>query len=161
MKKTFILAAAATAAATMSACAVVTETRMVYTEAAGRNIEPTQKEVVIAPMLADLEILTEERIKPYVQTFPYVITQSLIDNIENFKQTALLNAAQQYNADTMVAASILVETSDEGTLKITVSGYPARYRNFRKFRPEDRWITDMGNQDFERINLDNTLVVKE
>jgi len=78
MKETFILA---TAAATMSACAVVTEMRMVYTEAAGRNIEPTQKEVVIAPMPADSEILAEECIKPYVQTFPYVITQPLIDNI--------------------------------------------------------------------------------
>lgn len=157
MKKGFIFVAAA---ATLSACAV-TETRMVYTEASGRNIEPTQKEVVISPLLADLEILTEERIKPYVQVFPYIITPSVIDNIENFKQTALLNAAQKYNADTMVATSILVETTDEGTLKITVSGYPARYKNFREFRPEDKWITDMDNQDFERINLDNTVVVKE
>ncbi len=157
MKKFIILAAAT---ATLSSCAVV-DTSMRYTEAMGRNIEPTQKQVVISPMLADLDILTEERISPYVQVFPYVITPSIIDNIENFKQTALLNAMQQYNADTMVAASIMVETTDEGLLKITVTGYPARYKNFRKFTPEDTWITNMNNQTFERINLDNTVVVEE
>lgn len=54
-----------------------------------------------------------------------------------YKKTALLNAAKKYGADVIVAATIEVETTDSGNLKITVMGFPARYTNFRKATEKD------------------------
>lgn len=63
--------------------------------------------------------------------------------VDNFKRTALLNAAKKYNADVIVGAIIDVETTPQGKFQVSVSGYPARWINFRNATAADTWMVDM------------------
>ena len=60
-----------------------------------------------------------------------------------YKKTALLNAAKKRGADVIVAATIEVETTDSGNLKITVMGFLARYTNFRMATEKEAWMVGM------------------
>ncbi len=113
--------------------------RILYREAEGRNIEPAQN-AVITPMVAELQVLTEQSISETIQ-FDIFVTSAIIGEIENYKRIALLNVAKKYNADTMVGALISVDTNKRGYLEITITGYPARYTNFRSMTQDDLWIS--------------------
>ena len=113
--------------------------RVIYREASGRNIEPAQG-AVITPLVADLEIISQQSVRNTI-TFDVVVKTDMLGEIENFKRMALLQTAHKYNADTMVAALMNVDTNQNGNLEITVTGYPARYINFRPMTEKDQWIT--------------------
>lgn len=117
--------------------------RMTYRESSGRNIEPSQS-AVVTPMLADLELVSDTK-QTYVEKTGYYVNSYVIAQIDNYKNMALLNAAKQYDADTMVAAIINVDTDADGKLVITVTGYPARYINFRTMTEKDAWISRVNN----------------
>lgn len=135
MKKLLLCIAVATA---MSSCGV--QTHAIYREASGRNVEPLQN-VVVTPLLADLELINETK-QVYTETSDLVVTGvTKIEQIDAAKNMALLNAAKRYDADTMVAALVSVDTDDKGHLVITVTGYPARYTNFRKMTSADAWVS--------------------
>ncbi len=119
-----------------------------YREASGRNIEPKQNAVVV-PMVAHLEVISDKRIE-YVETFNETVTEELVEDIALYKRIALLNATKKYDADTMVAALINVETTEDGKLVITIYGYPARYKNFRSMKSDDQWLLDVNNSDYNR-----------
>lgn len=66
----------------------------------------------------------------------YAVTSSLINtSINTFKAIALAETAKKFDADLIVGVLIDVRTNlnteGVGTLEIIVSGYPARYCNFR------------------------------
>lgn len=109
--------------------------RLDYREVSTRLIEPNQG-ALVTPLIADMELVSEEKIQPYTEEFGQLTCQSL-SCVEVYKKTALLNAAKKYGADVIVAATIEVETTDSGNLKITVMGFPARYTNFRKATEKD------------------------
>lgn len=134
MKKFLLFIAVAM---TLSSCGI--QTRTIYREASGRNIEPLQN-VVINPLLADLELISETK-QTYTETSDLVVNYATkIEQIDAAKNMALLNAAKKYDADTMVAALVSVDTNDDGNLVITITGYPARYTNFRKMTSADTWV---------------------
>lgn len=135
MKKLLIFAVVATAAASC------VPQRMIYRESSGRNIEPAQS-AVVTPILADLELVSDTK-QTYVENTDCEVTPAAVAQIENYKNMALLNAAKKYNADTMVAAIINVDTDAYGKLVITVTGYPARYVNFRTMTEKDAWISNV------------------
>ncbi len=139
MKKLFFAVLAAVA---MTSCSTPISS-LSYQEAMGRNIEPTQNAVII-PMVADLELISNTKIE-YVETIEGPITDHMIDNIDTYKCTALLNAQKKYNADTMVAALINIDTNEAGHLVITVTGFPAHYVKFRSMTKDDQWIVDINN----------------
>lgn len=113
-----------------------------YRESSARNIEPRQGMIVV-PLVADLQVISEDRIKPYEEVFPYVVTPAIVDLVPAFKKTAFLNAARANNADAIVGSSVDVNTTGEGYLKITISGYPAKYTNFRNATKDDVWMTQL------------------
>lgn len=115
--------------------------RLDYREVSTRLIEPNQG-ALVTPLIADMELVSEEKIQPYTEEFGQLTCQSL-SCVEVYKKTALLNAAKKYGADVIVAATIEVETTDSGNLKITVMGFPARYTNFRKATEKDAWMVGM------------------
>ncbi len=119
-----------------------------YREASGRNIEPAQNAVIV-PMVAHLDVITDNRIE-YVETFDDVVNLDVINNISMYKKIALLNATKKYNADTMVAALINVDTTESGHLVITVLGYPARYKDFRSMTPDDQWVLDIKDNNHNK-----------
>ena len=57
--------------------------------------------------------------------------------IPDFKKVALSRAARKYEADVIVGATVDVVTNSLGRIEITISGYPARYTNFRNATAQD------------------------
>lgn len=125
-----------------------------YMESSAREL-PFTHNILTTPFVADLELVHQDvetnetdpdtgkkkkipvRIE-YVEKEAfknYIVTTGLISNIPTFKAIALANAAKEHEADIILGALVTVRTVlDEeglGKLEITVSGYPARYCNFR------------------------------
>ena len=75
------------------------------------------------------------------------------------KKIALSKAAKIYDADLLVGTIIDVITNDAGLLEITVSGYPAKYTNFRNATK-----TDIENVQAARVatfGQDNTEILRK
>ncbi len=134
MKKTFVLLLGA---ALLGSCTV--QQKLTYTESSTRNVEP-HASALIAPIVADLELVSETKIAPYEKIVPGEVTPQLIARIDGWKKLALSEAAQKYDADLLIGATITVDTVD-GRLVIVVSGWPARYVNFRHATADDAWMT--------------------
>ena len=90
----------------LSGCAMQ---QLSYREASTRLIEPNQG-AIVTPLIADMELISEEKIQPYTEEFGQLTCQSL-SCVEVYKKTALLNAAKKYGADVIVAATILPRPS--------------------------------------------------
>jgi hypothetical protein len=76
-----------------------------------------------------------------------------------FKKIALSKAAKIHDADLLVGTIIDVITNDAGLLEITVSGYPAKYTNFRNATK-----TDIENVQAARVatyGQDNTEILRK
>lgn len=111
--------------------------RVEYQESSARNIEP-QQSVMIAPLIADLQILSGKISYTEVEAFKnYEVTPAIVQYIPDFKKVALSRAARKYEADVIVGATVDVVTNSLGRIEITISGYPARYTNFRNATAQD------------------------
>ncbi|MBP3440799.1 MAG: hypothetical protein J6K24_06105 [Tidjanibacter sp.] len=107
-----------------------------YSESTARNLEP-EHTMLLTPLIADLEVSSKKIYYTEKEAFAdVVVDESVIQNIDEFKKIALCRAAQQHKADVLVGAMIEVETIDE-RLVITISGYPAYYKNFRNATVKD------------------------
>ena len=140
------------AAALGTSCAI--QQRLTYTESSARNIEP-RVGAVITPIIADQELLSEEKIAPYELTVPGSITPMLIANLDGWKKVALNQAAQKYRADAIIGALINVRTEDN-RLVISVTGWPVRYVNFRSATSGDAWIAPL----YQVIGSDNEAFIQ-
>ena len=129
----------------MASCA--TTNNVAYREYSARNTEPTQSPIVVAPLLAELEILTEQSVSNTIVYEDFIVQASNVQEIDNYKKLAVYTIASKYNADTMVGALVNVDTTVYGKLSITVTGYPARYIKFRTMEEKDVWITKMNKED--------------
>ena len=152
MKKLFVVLSISMI---MASCAVthIEDDRIAYREYSTRNTEPAQSPIVVAPVLAELEILTEQSISQTVTYDDFTVRASNIKEIDNYKKRAVYTVASKYNADTMVGALVNVDTTVYGKLSITVTGYPARYIKFRTMEEKDAWIMKLNKED--NISKDN------
>lgn len=101
-----------------------------YQESSARNLEPEQT-MLVSPVIADLEVSETKVYHVEREAFEEIeIDESVLNNIADFKKIALSRAAKAYDADVMVGTIMDIVTED-GRLVITVSGYPAKYKNFR------------------------------
>ena len=108
-----------------------------YEEKGSRNIEP-QHNVVTVPIVADVELLSQEKIT-YTESF--FCSKANLGNVENYKYMALAHAIKQYEADFMMGALYDVKyTKKKSLLEVTVTGFPAKYKEFRKATPDDQWF---------------------
>jgi len=133
MKKFFF---ALTALAALSSCAV--QQKISYSESSTRNIEP-RAGALITPVVGDLELVSENKIAPYTLTVPGEVSTYLIANLDGWKRLALSEAAQKYKADVLIGATVTVRTEND-RLQIEVTGWPARYVNFRPATAADAWM---------------------
>lgn len=135
MKKLLFLTAFV--ALSLSAVAQQRTERVEYQESSARNLEPEQA-VMIAPMIADIKIVAEKIYYTEKEAFKnYQVSSSIVALVPEFKKIALSRAARAYKADAIVGATVDVVTNENGTLEITISGYPACYTNFRNATSED------------------------
>ena len=151
------LALAALFASVLTGCKVYS-----YEERGSRNIEP-QHNVATVPIVADVEILSQEKIT-YTEKFNDVVLKSLgLKNrytyakrdgsvtgnevVEACKYVAQAHALRQYGADFFIAVIFDVNyIQKDETLEVTLTGYPAKYSGLRKATSEDSWFINTNNR---------------
>lgn len=116
-----------------------------YDESTARYINPEMRATFISPTIADLDISSNK----ITESVTYDNKLTLIDiqnlaggqtsnNIEQLKSMTISKAVKKYNADVIVAPIFDIVTSkDYNTITVSISGYPATYKNFRKVTNED------------------------
>ena len=133
-KKTFLFALT-----TLLLCSCSSMQSVMYTET--RSVELIQH-VQCMPVVADLQI-SETRITYSEEvTFDFREAEEFkIKNyIEGIKPAILARAIKQYDADLMVAPIIDVKNESTNVFVITITGYPASYKNFRNATKQDEWF---------------------
>ena len=88
--------------------------------------------MLLTPLIADLEVSVNKITHVEIDAFASIpVTTDVIKNMSEFKKIALSRAARACKADVLVGTTIDVITNSKGFIEITVTGYPAYYRNFR------------------------------
>lgn len=125
-----------------------------YKESTARNLEPPHS-VMVAPLIADLSVIGGRIVYTEKESFAaYTVTPDVVKFVENFKKVALSRAARAHGADAIIGATVDVVTNSEGHLEITISGYPAKYTNFRNATAEDITLVQQGLNVMSRNNTD-------
>lgn len=114
-------------------------TKISYEEYMTRQAEPVMTSPYITPTIADLEISeTKETVN---ETFVNDLSlRSKFDNksVEAWKEATLAKMMKEFNSDVIVAPSYNVTTSkDMKDITVEISGYPAKYVNFRSMSVAD------------------------
>lgn len=94
----------------------------------GANVSTT-------PIIAD-ETICGERFTETVVLDQFPATRRNLRYVDDFQTLALAQLAQEHDADFIITTQVNVCTQD-GCFAVTVTGYPARYENFRKPTQED------------------------
>lgn len=94
----------------------------------GANVSTT-------PIIAD-ETICGERFTETVVLDQFPATRWNLRYVDDFQALALAQLAQEHDADFIITTQVNVCTQD-GHFAVTVTGYPARYENFRKPTQED------------------------
>ena len=131
-------------ATTLPTSLQTTETKVDYMESSARVLEPTQS-IMTTTLIADLKVIGNRITYTETKAFEkYEVTEGLISFVPSFKKIALCNAARANDADIIIGALVDVITNDKGRFEITISGYPARYTNFRNATEKDMELVKQG-----------------
>ena len=114
-----------------------------FEEASAREKMP-DVQVFIVPEMADLQMLNTERetFGPYQYPLVKDVNSMTNGEIDNAKAIALRNAAMEAGADLIIEPmyNSVVYDNDNQVIWTTLSGYPAKYVNFRKITAQDMEI---------------------
>ena len=94
----------------------------------GANVSTT-------PIIAD-ETICGERFTETVVLDQFPAIRRNLRYVDDFQALALAQLAKEHDADFIITTQVNVCTQD-GCFAVTVTGYPARYENFRKPTQED------------------------
>ncbi len=139
------------------------DTRIVYQESSTRTLEPDHY-VMTAPIIVDV-VVSPNKItyteKEAYKMFPVTVgnAEQLKAMMPELKKIALSKAAKLNDADLLVGTIIDVITNGEGLLEITVSGYPAKYSNFRNATKTD--IENVKEARIATYGQDNTEILRK
>jgi hypothetical protein len=135
-----------------------------YKSTESREFEPRQG-VIVTPLIADMKVLSQTAVKDsaifnvLASTIP---TYEISSWISEYKKEVLSMMLKKYNADAIVAPLTDFTTTNEGFMKINISGYPAKYVNFRNATTADTWMVPMYNiidkNSSEPLNSLNTKI---
>lgn len=96
---------------------------------------PIESSVQQYPTVVDLEVKAGKINKQVEWGFvPFNLGQP---SLENRKQNLLADAIQEQEADILLEPQIVYTKIPFGKRTLTVTGYPATFKNFRKATPED------------------------
>lgn len=137
------------------------KTSIDYKESSARNLEPMHS-VMVAPLIADLEITGGQITYTEKDAFAnYSVDVNVVKYIPDFKKVALSRAARAHKADAIIGATVDVITNAYGHLEITITGYPAKYTNFRNASSEDIKLVREGLETMAKGNQANMLTVPD
>lgn len=126
MKKILLLASVSTLL--LTSCTV---TKM----ATSKTMDIYGPGVIHNPVIVDLDI-SEEKVKG-------TATGTSGSSIESLKHEAVANAIKTATADVLVEPSFEVEDGN-GKITATVTGFPAKYKNFRNIKESDLPLLQAG-----------------
>lgn len=139
----------------LTSCAMSTyETRYRYDENTARYINTQMQPTYVIPTVADLEISPNKIVES--QTFDntlknFDISHEFSPTLVYWKSLTVSKAVQAHNADVIVAPIFDIKTSDNyATVTVTVSGYPAKYKNFRNMSEKDAAAFRVYNIEIEQ-----------
>lgn len=150
MSKKFILAWVLTAMALPAAVHAAGDNKKsdnkLFEEAVTRFEEPLTK-VYVHPQIADMQMISAERevFGPY--RFKLEKSMALTNyDLENFKARALYRATMESDADLMIAPlyDSYINESNDKELVVELSGYPAKFVNFRPLPLNDNTLNAIG-----------------
>jgi hypothetical protein len=136
MKKFFIIASVA--CVTLSSCTFTQNDNLNTQTVKKQNANVSNlyiktvntQNIEISPLLADL-VISEEKI-----THEYIHNTN--GDLKNAKDCAVYDALRKYgNADVLVAPQFDIKLNN-GVERIIVSGYPAKYKNFRNDKTQKK-----------------------
>lgn len=120
-----------------------------YEESSNSNTMEPANGIIMNPLIADLEMIGNEKVT-YKETFSVNMDADAKEKIQRYKDIALAHAEKEYKADVMIGVRYEVHAS-ETEIEVTVTGYPAYYKNFRNATKKDRWMLKLyrGQQGVE------------
>ena len=154
MKRLFRGAACVVTLCLTAACATSAKIeRMTVGETRRTTIK--HGEVVTMPVVADLTI------SPTKRSFSKVFPGSAY-SYSNGKSVTLLGLANKYKADVIVEPRYTVVYEPNNTVRITVDGFPAKYKSFRSLEMNDLKMLDraasLGKADVSRVTAATTQI---
>ena len=124
----------ALAAAGVSSCSTTSKTALRVKEF--RATQPQEAHVLTHMVAADLEV--DPSRKKLEINYTKAEMKALGANIEMIRRDACARACQQYGADVWVGAIYTIESEDlKNGLKLTLTGYPAKYRSWKNAELSD------------------------
>ncbi len=109
-----------------------------FTEMQTRVLEP-QQSCIVRPLTADLNLIKPQRI---VYVAHYEVFPGKFD-VDVYTSMAVAAASSEFEADVFVAPlweAEMYTASKRKMIKVTVTGYPARYSGFRPSNVQDAYF---------------------
>lgn len=123
----------------------IQETTLDYSESSAHLLNGSNNFLVL-PIVANLEVSDKKITHVERDAFAEVkVNGSTIARIAEHKRTAIGRAAMAYNADVIINPDVDVKT-ENGRFVITVTGYPANYKNFRNATAKDIELVNDANK---------------
>lgn len=88
---------------------------------------------IIAPLIADIDV-KDIRVEKSKKFYWVKFTE---DELEFQKQNLIKLKCYEIGADTLVDVKFIIHTNKIGVTELIISGYPAKYRNFRSMTQEE------------------------
>lgn len=148
----------------LSATANAQKTTYTVAESSSTFLEPSPS-IITTPLVADIKILGEKisYVEPdALKIFPLTNFQQL----PQLRSIIVARATRAYNADLLVGVSFDMQTTENGELKVTVTGYPAKYNNFRNATYEEVrsvYLAKLATKNDEQriLNGDAPLIIQQ
>ena len=161
--KTRNLILCAFALASLSSCTATTQCSD-YSYSEYKTASIPAPVIYSIPQIAELDvsetrITYTERLNIRVKDY----NNSQIDIVaQGEKEVVIGNAIKQHNCDVLVQPIVDIASDKDGFLVVTVSGYPATYKNFRNYTSDDEWIMKLHDTDADtKEKKQAPLVIKE
>lgn len=113
-------------------------------ESTATFLEPSSV-IVTSPLIADIKIIGDKisYVEPdALKIFP--LTD--FDQLPKLRSLIVGRAVNKLGADLLVGTSFDMVTTEAGELKVTVTGYPAKYCNFRNATYEEVQTLDLAKR---------------
>lgn len=133
-------------------------------ESSSTFLEPSPI-IVTNPLVADISVIGDKisYVEPdALKIFPLVN----FDQLPQLRSLVVARAIRANKADLLIGVSFDMETTPQGELKVTVTGYPARYSNFHNASYDEVkavYLAKAATKDDEQaiLNGEEPLIVKE
>ncbi len=153
MKRNLIFLAVIIFVVTFSSC----KTSRVHniTQAQARIVD-TDFGVITAPIIGELDDVSCKRIVDSVEFYIGGFKNAerdILPYLDEYKRYTIANFCTRNGYDIIINPLFQVSTNEDGNmLKVVVTGFPARYKNFRQATSTDEWMLMFLSKEYMNDN---------